>query len=216
MHVNGLGMWQGKSIMWRMHERDFTVQSCTYNSQSTVLDHACQLCPRETKNFSDSTYVLLDIFTEMHIVILVISIHKISVIDSHAIWKLLVGLQIPRFLRRVLNDDVALLILKVTQRNKHNVSLIHPDFLAHLATDVTEPLCAVAAHHLTTAVAQHPQHLAVLLAILLEDELALCVVCAALCTFGLVTSEFVLWHLSLAEEYKKQQSHWKMELQSSC
>lgn len=38
---------------------------------------------------------------------------------------------------------------------------VHPDFLAHLPTNVTQPLCAVDAHGFQPAITKHTKHLSI-------------------------------------------------------
>src|ERR1700761_1984147 len=78
-------------------------------------------------------------------------------------------------------------------REKLTVALIHPNLLPQLAPDVREPLSvavAVEAHSLQAAVAQHLDHLRVLLALLLEDELALLVVVLILSATAILATLF--------------------------
>ena len=85
-------------------------------------------------------------------------------------------------LTRILHDDVALLVLVVSQRQQDDVALVDPDLLPQLAADVGKAAGAVEALRLQAAVAQHLDDLRVLLALLLEDELALLVVVLVLAT----------------------------------
>jgi len=63
--------------------------------------------------------------------------------------------------------------LVVPQPNEHDVAGVDPDLLAHLAADVREALDAVDALRVEAVVSQHLEDLGVLLAVFLEDELAL-------------------------------------------
>ena len=73
----------------------------------------------------------------------------------------------------VLVDDVALVVLEIAQAAEHDVAGAHPDLLAHLSADVAEARGAVEAVALAAAVAEHANHLGVLLPLLLELELPL-------------------------------------------
>ena len=97
---------------------------------------------------------------------------------------------------RVLENDVALLVLVVTERQQNNVSLVDPHLLPELAADMAKTAGAIEALGLETAVAEHLgeargsaveglvrgreqtnlENLCVLLALLLKGELAFFVV----------------------------------------
>jgi hypothetical protein len=103
-------------------------------------------------------------------------------------------LEIPRLIGLVLHDDVTLGVLVIPQADQHEVALVDPDLLAHLAADDPEALLAVEAEAGDPAVAEHLRHLRVLLAVLLERELALLAIAIALVPLGLVASGLVLRH----------------------
>jgi hypothetical protein len=88
----------------------------------------------------------------------------------------------------VLHDDVALLVLVVTQGQQDDVALVDPDLLPQLAADMCEAARAVEALGLETAVAEHLDDLGILLALLLEDELALLVVVLVLTPAPVLTT----------------------------
>ena len=56
---------------------------------------------------------------------------------------------------RVLENDVALLVLVVTERQQDDVALVNPHLLPELAADVAKAAGAVEALGLEAAVAQH-------------------------------------------------------------
>lgn len=58
-------------------------------------------------------------------------------------------------------------------RQNSHVSLVDPHLLPHLAADVCQALLAVEALGLEAAVAEHLDDLGILLALLIEDQLAL-------------------------------------------
>ena len=76
---------------------------------------------------------------------------------------------------RVLEDDIALLVLVLAEGDEDDVSVVDPDLFPQLAADQAETLDAVEAHGLESAVTKHLEDLGVLLAILLEGQLALLV-----------------------------------------
>src|SRR5690349_13669086 len=92
------------------------------------------------------------------------------------------------WLTGVLHDDVALLVLVVAQGQQDDVALVDPDLLPQLAADVGEAAGAVEALRLQAPVAKHLDHLRVLLALLLEDQLALLVVVLVLSTSPVLTT----------------------------
>merc|ERR1719336_2144424 len=76
----------------------------------------------------------------------------------------------------------------------HDISLVDPDLLAHLASDVAEALNLVKALHLAAAIAQHARDLAVLLPVFLELQLLLYLLSTAFRTLGFVPTKLVLRH----------------------
>ena len=94
-------------------------------------------------------------------------------VDPQALRQLPVRLERPRLLGAVLQNDVGLSVLVVPQPDQHHVAGVDPDLFAHLAADVREALDAVDALGVEAVVAEHLEDLGVLLAVLLEDELAL-------------------------------------------
>ena len=94
-------------------------------------------------------------------------------VDPQALRQLPVRLERARLLGAVLEDHVRLAVLVVAQADEHDVAGVDPDLLAHLAADVREALDAVDALRVEAVVAEHLEDLGVLLAVLLEDELAL-------------------------------------------
>jgi hypothetical protein len=91
-------------------------------------------------------------------------------------------------LTRILHDDVALLVLVVTQGQQDDVALVDPDLLPQLAANVCKAARAVEALGLETAVAEHLDDLGILLALLLEDKLALLVVVLVLTPAPVLTT----------------------------
>lgn len=60
----------------------------------------------------------------------------VGLVDLGALGQLAVGLQTPGLVGAVLEDDVALLVLVVAQRQEDDVALVDPDFFAELALDM--------------------------------------------------------------------------------
>jgi LytS/YehU family sensor histidine kinase len=85
----------------------------------------------------------------------------IGLVDLCVLGKLSVGLQVSCLVGSVLEDNVSLLVLVVTQGEKNNISLVDPDLLPELSTDVCQPLLAVEAHSLKTTVTKHLNDLGV-------------------------------------------------------
>lgn len=63
-------------------------------------------------------------------------------------WELAIGLQVTRFVRCVLQYNVRLGVLVVSQPNQDDVTLIDPHLLPQLASDVAQPFDSVEAHGL--------------------------------------------------------------------
>jgi hypothetical protein len=89
---------------------------------------------------------------------------------------------------RVLHDDIALLVLVVSQTEQDDIALVDPDLLPQLAADMCEAARAVEALGLETAVSEHLDDLGVFLALLLEDELPLLVVVLVLTPTPVLTT----------------------------
>ena len=86
---------------------------------------------------------------------------RIGLIDLRALGQFAVSLQAPGLVGAVLQDDVSLLVLVVTQREQDDVTLVDPDFLPELAADMGEALGAVEAEGFETAVSEHLEDLRV-------------------------------------------------------
>merc|ERR1719201_2149812 len=95
-----------------------------------------------------------------------------SLVDARRLGQLPVLLEISCFISIILVDDVHLIILVLSQANKHNIARRDPYLLSHLSSDVTKTRHAVEAVALAAPVAEHAHDLRVLLARLLEFELA--------------------------------------------
>lgn len=78
--------------------------------------------------------------------------------------------------------------LIIAETDEDDIAGGNPDLLVHLAADMAEAFDAVDAHGLAPAVSEHAQHLSVLLAVLLEDELSLLVVGFVLPSLAILTS----------------------------
>jgi hypothetical protein len=65
-------------------------------------------------------------------------------------------------MRTVFQEDVALVLLELAERNQNDVSLVDPDLLAELSTNVGQTLGAVKALSLETTVSEHFDDLRIL------------------------------------------------------
>lgn len=108
--------------------------------------------------------------------------------ENVRLGQLAVGLQRTGLIDRVLEDDVALVLLEVAQGQQNNVALVDPDLLAQLSADRGEALLAVEAGGVEAAVSEHLDDLGVLLAILLEGELTLVVLVLVLSATTVLSS----------------------------
>lgn len=63
-----------------------------------------------------------------------------------SLWELAVGLQVTRFVRCVLQYNVRLGVLVVSQPDQYDVTLINPHLLPQFASDVAQPFDSVEAH----------------------------------------------------------------------
>ena len=132
----------------------------------------------------------LAVLVELDVVLETLVGVGVGLVNLGVLGQLTVGLQGTGLVGGVLHDNVALLVLVITEREKDDVTLVDPDLLAHLATNVSQTLLAIEAERLETTVAQHLHDLSVLLALLLEDELTLLVVVLVLATTTVLTALF--------------------------
>jgi len=132
---------------------------------------------------------------ELDLIVVALLAESHGLVDLDVLGELAVGLQIPGLVRRVLENDVGLGVLVVSQTDEDDVGLIDPDLLTEFASDVAETFDPVEAHGLETAVAEHLGDLGVLLAVLFEDELALQAFVFVLATTAIFASlSLVLGH----------------------
>jgi hypothetical protein len=110
-------------------------------------------------------------------VLVLLSLHHcICVVDADVLRQLPILLQATGLICHILQDHITLGVLVVTQADQDDVSLVDPNLLAHLATDMAQALGAINALGFQAPVAKHAQHLSVLLPVLLENQLTLLLV----------------------------------------
>lgn len=130
----------------------------------------------------------LAVLVELDVVVETVVGISISLVDLGVLGKFTVGLQTASLVGGVLHDNITLLVLVFTERKQNDITLIDPDLLAELATNVSETLLAIEAKSLKTTVTQHLHNLSILLALLLEDELTLLIVVLVLTTATVLTA----------------------------
>ena len=144
---------------------------------------------------------VVDIIEIEEIVVLVaFFFESIRIVDAERVRKFTVRLQRTRFVGEVLQDDVRLFILEISQTQEYDIPGVHPHLLSHLTANVTQALHPIDALRLQTPVPEHAQHLRVLLTVLLEDELSLLVSTVTLPAAAVLTAltlGVALRHLSL-------------------
>lgn len=133
-------------------------------------------------------FVTLTVLIELDVVLESFLAVGVGLVDLGVLRQLAVGLETSGLIGGVLHDNVALFVLVFTQREENNVTLVDPDLLPELATNVCQTLLTVEAKSLQTAVTQHLHDLRILLAFLLEDEFALLVVVLVLTTSAVLTA----------------------------
>lgn len=134
---------------------------------------------KKVSNLVDVNLLLvgrLAIFVELDVVLEALMAVGVGLVDLGVLGQLAVGLETAGLIGAVFENHVALLILVIAEREQDDIALVDPHLLAQLAANVRQSLLAVKALRLQAAVAQHLDHLGILLALLLEDELALLVV----------------------------------------
>lgn len=130
----------------------------------------------------------LAVLVELDVVLETLGAVGIGFVDLGVLGQLAVGLQGTGLIGGVLHDNITLLVLVVTEREENDVTLVDPDLLAELSTDVSKTLLTVEAKSLKTTVTKHLHDLSVLLTLLLEDELTLLVVVLVLTTTTVLTA----------------------------
>ena len=144
---------------------------------------------------------VVDIIEIEEIVVLVaFFFESIRIVDAERVRKFTVRLERTRFVGEVLQDDVRLFILEISQTQEYDIPGVHPHLLSHLTANVTQALHPIDALRLQTPVPEHAQHLRVLLTVLLEDELSLLVSTVTLPAAAVLTAltlGVALRHLSL-------------------
>jgi len=130
----------------------------------------------------------LTVLVELDVVLDTLGAVSIGLVDLGVLGQLAVGLERTGLVGGVLHDNITLLVLVVTEREEDNITLVDPDLLAELATNVGETALAVEAHGLETTVAKHLHNLSILLAFFLEDELTLLVVVLVLSATTVLTT----------------------------
>lgn len=104
---------------------------------------------------------------------ILLALIRVCLVNLGVLWQLAVRFQTARLLSRVLHDDVGLGILVLAQTQENDIAIVDPHLLPQLAANVAKSRLTIKAKGLKTAIAEHLGHLRVLLAILLEDKLAL-------------------------------------------
>lgn len=130
----------------------------------------------------------LAVLVELDVVLEARLAEGVGLVDLGVLGQLTVGLQATGLVGGVLHDNITLLVLVVTEREEDDITLVDPDLLAKLATNVSQTLLAVEAQGLQTTITEHLHDLRVFLAILLEDELTLLVVVLVLSTATVFTA----------------------------
>lgn len=101
------------------------------------------------------------ILSELHAHILVLAAVCVGLVDLGCLGQFTIGLETSSLVGAVLEDDVSLLVLVVSEREQDDVALVDPDLLSELASDMCQSLCAVEAERLESSVAQHLHDLCV-------------------------------------------------------
>mmetsp|Transcript_3109 Transcript_3109/g.7484 ORF Transcript_3109/g.7484 Transcript_3109/m.7484 type:complete len:260 (-) Transcript_3109:114-893(-) len=109
-------------------------------------------------------------------------------VDAGVLRQLPVLLEVSCLVGRVLVDDVDLFVLKVSLGHQHDVTGGDPYLFAHLSANVSQSGDTVEAKALAPAVSEHLDDLGVLLAVLLELELALGLLSVALSPAAVLSS----------------------------
>lgn len=73
---------------------------------------------------------------------------RISLVDLGALWELAIGLQTSGLVRVVLENDISLFVLVIAEREKDDISLVDPDLLAKLSTNMSQALLSIKAESL--------------------------------------------------------------------
>ena len=87
---------------------------------------------------------------------------RVRLVDLGVLGQFAVRLETSGLVGRVLQDDVAFLVLVVPQREQDDVTLVDPHLLAQLAPDMREALLAVETLRLKSTISKHLDYLSVL------------------------------------------------------
>ncbi|KAG6532237.1 hypothetical protein ZIOFF_006076 [Zingiber officinale] len=87
-----------------------------------------------------------------------------TLVEADVLREFTASLKETGLVRYILEDDVRLVVLVVTEADEDDVPVGNLDLLVHLTTDVVEALRSVEARCLAAAVSEHPEDLGVLLA----------------------------------------------------
>lgn len=68
---------------------------------------------------------------------------RIGLVDLGALWELAIGLQTSGLVGVVLENDISLFVLVIAEREKDDISLVDPDLLTKLSTDMSQALLPV-------------------------------------------------------------------------
>jgi len=86
---------------------------------------------------------------------------RIRLVNLGSLRQLSISLQIPRLIRSILQNDICLCILKLTQTEQNDIALIDPYFLAKFASDMSETFLSIETLGFQTSVSQHFRDLGV-------------------------------------------------------
>jgi hypothetical protein len=112
---------------------------------------------------------------------------------------------VSRLVGSILDNDIRLVVLEISQGKKNDVSLINPDLepkmdylhcdgsvkaylLAHLSSNVCQSLLSIKALGLQASVSQHLCHLCILLSVFSKHQLSLVVIVLVLSTSPILSS----------------------------
>lgn len=85
------------------------------------------------------------VLVELDVVVQAFTTVGIGLVDLGVLGQLAVGLKRTGLVGGVLHDNITFLVLVVTEREENDITLVDPDLLAELATNVGQTLLAVEA-----------------------------------------------------------------------
>lgn len=131
--------------------------------------------------------IIVVLVVELEVALILISA-LVGIVDLGRLGELTLGLESSGLVGVVLHDDIGLVVLEISERKQNDISLVDPDLLSELSSDVSKSSDTVKALGLDSAVTKHLCDLGILLALLLEHKLSLAALVLVLSSSSVLAS----------------------------